>query len=185
MGRGQLAALVDQLERIFRVVHPTPANFQVFGHEIRNLLILASTEVEAHSKGILKANGAESTSTNDYVKLLSAMKLDEYAIFLSLSPWLEPIKPFGGWDCSSPTKSLPWYDAYNAVKHDRESSFERATLINAIQAVCAIAVLLVAQFGKRGLWGYLELREVPKWSGSEIYPLPGPNGSFTPKPYSF
>ncbi|WP_143046682.1 hypothetical protein [Bradyrhizobium erythrophlei] len=27
-----------------------------------------------------------------------------------------------------PSQDLEWYDAYNAVKHDRENSFERATL---------------------------------------------------------
>ena len=88
-----------------------------------NVLLLAATEVEAHWKGILKANRAKCDSTKDYVKLLPAMKLDEYAIGVPFYPWLNPIRPFLGWTTDGSTKSLSWYDAYNAVKHDREAAF--------------------------------------------------------------
>jgi hypothetical protein len=149
-GRGQLVALREQLERIFRTVHPIEKNFDTYGHDIRNLLILAATEVEAHWKGILKANGVEGGSTKDYVKLLDAMKLDEYAVKLPFYPWLAAIKPFYGWSSAAPTQSLTWYDAYNAVKHDRETLFERGTLFHAIEAVCGCAVITFAQFGRSG-----------------------------------
>ena len=52
--------------------------------------------------------------------------LTEFEIILPLYPWLDPIWPFRGWDASHPTQSLPWYDAYNAAKHDRESHFDKA-----------------------------------------------------------
>jgi hypothetical protein len=188
---GQLRALREQLERIFRTVHPAKKNFETYGHDIRNVLILASTEVEGHWKGILKANGARNETTKDYVKLLPAMKLDEYAITLPFYPWLEPIRPFLGWQQSLPTQSLRWYDAYNAVKHDRETSFERGTLLDALQAVCGVAVLLFAQFGKREFHNereinsFFQLTETPQWDGSEVYPVPGPNGSFIPKQFPF
>lgn len=54
---GQLHALIQELQEICMVVHPISNNFATFGHEIRNILIIASTEVEAHWKNILKANG--------------------------------------------------------------------------------------------------------------------------------
>jgi hypothetical protein len=43
-------------------------------------------------------------------------------------------------------KRLVWYDAYNASKHDRHSSFRSATLNNLIDAVCGLLVILSAQF---------------------------------------
>jgi len=178
-GRGQLVALREQLERIFRTVHPIDKNFDTYGHDIRNLLILAATEVEAHWKGILKANGAGGASTNEYVKLLPAMKLDEYAVRLPFYPWLAPIKPFQGRSNAAPTKSLTWYDAYNAVKHDREALFEQGTLYRAIEAVCACAVIMFAQFGRSGfhdsrqLMTFFHLTEVPKWDVTEVYVLSG------------
>lgn len=174
-GRGQLVALREQLERIFRVVHPTPKNFGSYGHEIRNLLILAATEVEAHWKGILKANGQQARDTNDYVKLLRAMKLNEYAVKLPFYPWLDAVKAFQGWSNSAPTKSLVWYDAYHAVKHDRETDFEQGTLLRAIEGVCGCAVMMFAQFGTYGFHyrqeinSFFELVEAPKWDLNDVY----------------
>jgi hypothetical protein len=193
-GRAQLVALQEQLERIFRTVHPIEKNFEAYGHDIRNLLILAATEVEAHWKGILKANGVKGESTNDYVKLLPAMKLDEYAVGLPFYPWLAPIKPFRGWSATGPTKSLGWYDAYNAVKHDRETLFEKATLYNAIEAVCACAVITFAQFGmsafhdSRQLMTFFHRVEVPKWDPTEVYVVWRAEAStrgYRPVPYPF
>jgi hypothetical protein len=48
---GQLHTLIQQLQEICRVVQPIDQNLDAFGHEIRNLLIIACTEVEAQWKG--------------------------------------------------------------------------------------------------------------------------------------
>ena len=47
---GQLHALIGELEQICRVVHPTEANFSAFGHEIRNFIIIACTEVRRRER---------------------------------------------------------------------------------------------------------------------------------------
>jgi hypothetical protein len=175
VGRGQLVVLKQQLEGIFRTVHPVERNFLAYGHDIRNLLILAATEVEAHWKGVLKANNSSGSSTNDYVKLLPAMKLDEYALRLPYYPWLGPVMPFKNWDRSRSTQSLEWYDAYNAVKHNREEEFERGTLIHTIEAVCACAIMTFAQFGYTGytyreeIASFFQLETAPTWSPEETY----------------
>jgi hypothetical protein len=59
IARGQLVALAGQLGRICQTVHPEPGTFKTYGHDIRNLLILACTEVEAHWRGVLEANGMQ------------------------------------------------------------------------------------------------------------------------------
>lgn len=188
--RGQLVALREQLERIFRVVQPAPQNFDAYGHEIRNLLLLAATEVESHCKGVLKANGRIADNTNEYVKLAAAMKLDEYAVRLPFYPWLDPVRPFQGWSHLDPTKSLPWYAAYHAVKHNRESEFEKGTLLRALEGVCGCAVMLFAQFGTHGFHyreqinSFFELAEAPKWDVSEVYAQPHAVIQ-VPKPYPF
>ncbi len=168
---GQLAALKEQLERICRVVHPTPENFAAFGHETRNLLILASTEVETQWKGILRAHGAKSENTKSYVKLAPALRLSEYRIALPFYPTLQPFRPFENWNLASttPTKDLHWYDAYNAVKHDRENE-------NALQAVAAYVVMICSQFGwhfsmseRYDLRSYFNLAAAPAWEPSDGY----------------
>jgi hypothetical protein len=162
-GRGQLMALRYQLENIFRTDHPVRENFNAFGHDIRNPLILASTEVEAHWKGVLAANGVKGRNSKDYVKLSEPLKLRGYAVELPFYPWLEPIRPFADWTPSCTlTKDLGWYDAYQAVKHDRENQFNRATLANALQSVCGCAVMLFAQFGSTGF--HYRKRSIPSLS---------------------
>ncbi|HTV67607.1 MAG TPA: hypothetical protein VMF90_03625 [Rhizobiaceae bacterium] len=194
--RGQLTVLVRQLSRICQTVQPVPANFSSFGHDVRNLLILACTEVESHWRGVLVANGKQGDrfTTLDYVLLKDAMHLDEYAVTFPNYPWLPSVKPFAGWGSTgAPTQELKWYDAYNAVKHNRETEFARATLGHAFDAVSACAIMLAAQFGlSDGLGERSEVRDffaisAPRWPWSEVYISPYGRGSegWNAVPYPF
>jgi len=197
IARGQLTALMRQLDRICQTVHPTQATFAAFGHDIRNLLILACTEVESHWRGVLIANGVtrDRFSTNDYVKLCAAMRLDSYAVSFPSYPWLAPVSPFAGWGTTGkPSQELGWYGAYNAVKHNRETEFERGTLEQAFAAVTACAIMMVAEYGiPAGLGQSSELRTffnfsaTPTWPLSEvyIYPYGEGHGDWTAVIYPF
>lgn len=175
---GQLHALIVQLEQVCRVIHPKIDNFSAYGHDLRNILLVACTEVEAQCKSILRTNGRkenEARSMTDYFLLNAAMKLDEYVVSLSYCPWLEPLKPFQGWLSDKPSQSLPWYNAYNQVKHDREAYFSQATLGNALSAVTACFVMLCAQYGRHfalsgeaGERAFFNLIGSPDWPPSEI-----------------
>jgi hypothetical protein len=175
---GQLYALIQELQTICRVVHPVPANFQASGHEIRNLLILACTEVEAQWKGALTANGAKAKTRDDYVKLSAVMKLGEYKVSLPWFPWMDPIAPFENWvpTAKNIQQNIPWYIAYNAVKHDRENSFHEGTLKDVFHALTACFVMLCAQYG----WDFARRPEqagdsffllvgTPVWGPTDIY----------------
>jgi hypothetical protein len=102
--------LIEQLKLICQTVHPEGENLNAFGHDIRNLLILACTEIEAQWKNILAGNSyARSERMNirdDYAKLLAAMKLNEYQVELTWYPWIGTIRPFEAWATSG---SLVWY----------------------------------------------------------------------------
>lgn len=175
----QVRFLVEMLNVIFQAVHPVADNMACFGSSIRNLLILACTECEAQWRGVLQANGHSATSQNfttkDYVKLLPAMRLNEYAVKLNHYPWLPEVAPFSNWNTSKPTQTIGWYDDYNAVKHDRENAFHRANLESAINAIAAVWIMVAAQFGIHGmrefddLFRYFHLERVPLWRYSEVY----------------
>lgn len=179
MARGQLKALTRQLDRICQTVHPIEETLSIYGHEIRNLLILACTEVEMHWRGILHVNGVDQTryNTQSYVKLQGAMKLGEYAVRFPAFPWLATVCPFGGWgNTGKPTQELPWYDAYNATKHNREGEFAKATLAHAFQAISACVVMMAAEFGTAAgldddaeLNSFFQLASVPAWPLRDVY----------------
>jgi len=177
----QVRSLIARLEAILTVIHPTEDNLDVYGNEIRNLLILASTEVETQWRTVLvnnryKIGSKDRLSTNDYVKLADAMRLPEYAFTFRLFPFVQDVTPFK--DCSaagSPTKDLPWYDAYNKVKHDRTGNFHEAKLSHAMSAIVACWTMIAAQFGSSGmrelgdLNNYFVMTRAPRWRFSEVY----------------
>ena len=145
-----LRILLNKLEELFEVVEPTPENLTVYGHKIREILLLACMEVESSWSAVLKENGystnGQPLTTRDYVKLLVPMLLDSYELTLQQYPHFPSFYPFKNWDVNHPTQSLEWYDAYNKTKHDREENLKFATLNNSVQAVGAAVVMIHAQF---------------------------------------
>jgi hypothetical protein len=175
--QNQLNSLTRQLEAICRVVQPSPLTLNVYGHEIRNLLILAATEVEMHWRGILVANGLvrESYATTHYVKSADPLRLREYRVSFYPFPDIAATQPFLGWAPEKPTASLGWYAAYNGVKHNRENEFAKATLERVFEALAACVVMLVAQFGRTALTSDLSIFfeiEEPDWPLEEMYLSP-------------
>jgi hypothetical protein len=191
---GQLHAFIEELDQICRVIHPDGCNLRMYGHATRNILILACTEVEAHWRKILKDNGYKRNgrlNTTDYVNLLSALRLDQYVVNLNYYPWLPTITPFDGWKNSNATKSIPWYHAYNQVKHDREGHFPEATLERALTAVTACFVMLCAQYGldfalqgKEAERAFFQLIRTPQWEPFEFY-VPAFDKSYQAQNYPF
>lgn len=189
----QLAVLMRALDRICETVHPSAENMAAFGHDIRNLLVLASMEAEAQWRGILAANGvtADRLTTADYVKLLAPMRLAAYRVRLTAYPWLAGIAPFATWAPAAPTKSLGWYDAYNLTKHDRETAFSTATLEHAITAVFAVVVMVLAQYGSPYALGQrTELSDrfafdcLPEWDPGDVYIYPyDDTAGWSPTPF--
>lgn len=190
----QLTILTDELNSIFKTLHPAKENYKSYGHNLRNLLILACTEVEAQLKGIIKSNSQNNKNiynTKDYFKLKEILKLDQYSVGFNYYPSINLCSPFKNWKEDSPTKSLRWYDSYNAVKHDREGSFHRANLIDTINAVSALAILIIAQYGmKTSYWNerignYYNFHDVPVWNLLDYYLPPFKNTSWRIKPLNF
>jgi hypothetical protein len=186
---GQLHALIQQLEQVCRVVHPERTNFQGYGHEIRNILILACTELESQWKAILSAHQTKAKNTTHYGKLCAAMKLAEYAVEYPYYPWMPERCPFQGW--KSGTNDLPWYAAYNNVKHNRDENFPHASLDNAFEALTAFFIMLCAQYGwDFALTGdaasraFFRLKSYPQWALSEHY-LPSYTGELKKRTYTF
>lgn len=187
--RSQLTILLRRLETICQTIQPSEKNLEAYGHEIRNLLILASTEVEMHWRGIIFANGETESrlSSRAYSRLIEPLRLAEYVVAFRDYPDLVPIRPFEGWSKADPTASLPWYDAYNGAKHNRELEFERATLRATFAAVSGCLSLVVAQFGPTALSAELAQMvtiETPTWPMKDRYMglIDGPEWIAVPHP---
>ncbi|HCM9101086.1 TPA: hypothetical protein N5K71_003097 [Enterobacter hormaechei subsp. steigerwaltii] len=146
-----LRNLITKLDELFLYIEPSSHGLQAYGHKCRELLILACTEVENHWVSLIKRSNLQNSSgryvTRDYVRLLNPCLLKEYKISYKNHFGLRDFNPFTGWDSANPTISLTWYDAYNKTKHDRNTSFNYATLENVLDAIAACIVMYCVKYG--------------------------------------
>jgi len=173
-------AVQDSLDSLLYVVEPSETNFESYGHKIRELLILACTEVEYLLLRVLMENGypqQKTYKTIDYIHCLPILKLNEYKVVLGQYPNLKVFQPFANWSKQSPTQTLEWYDAYNSVKHNRGGSLKNANFKNLLDAIAAIHILLEAQYGKNIFHKWTQYKDAksvfesiarPTWQPSEI-----------------
>ena len=169
-----------RLRELFTHIEPDHTNDGVYGIQGRELLILACTEVESAWKSVMKSNGYSAVDdrwkTQDYFTLNRQMRLNEWCVKLSAHPQYGVIRPFENWAATSPTQSIRWYDVYNAVKHDRESSLPKATFRWVIESTAALFVMIVAQFGEEHVDRLSAVQpdefvtdSTPQWDLSELY----------------
>ena len=52
--------------------------------------------------------------------------------------------PFNAW--GSTNAGLPWFQGYNAAKHDRHGNFKLANFENLVDSIAGLVVLLSSQF---------------------------------------
>lgn len=190
-GLNQLAVLVDELKKITRTVEPHHENLKTYGHELRNLLLLICTEVEAQLRGIYDAsykqiNNDQQLRMKDYRALNEALRMEGYEVHYSLYPHLAPYRPFSYWMLTKAKPLLKWYNSYNAVKHDREKKFSEASLDNVLEALAGLACLFVAQYGMRiPYWDqtvgeFFSFSRTPEWNVHEFYLPPFKGEDWTP-----
>lgn len=146
-----LFLLFQKMIAIFSYIEPADRNLCCYGHRLRALIILASTEFENQCRHILRANHISPQGNDyiskDFVKLNIPAHLTDYEVKFKPYADLHPFKPFDDWNENQPTKSLIWYDKYNHVKHDRGNGFADASLETALNAIAANIILYAVRFG--------------------------------------
>ncbi|MGQ0611853.1 MAG: hypothetical protein ACT4N9_12200 [Paracoccaceae bacterium] len=154
---------------ILEYVEADDQNANTFGYRIHELLMRTFVEVEANFKAILRENLFTCTrrwTMDDYSRVENSHRLSGYQVLLPT--WRGSVgefRPFGAW---SESKPLPWYDAYNASKHDRHESLINANLRMLVQAIGGLVVLLTAQFSEEDFSGspgtlLVEGSSIHKW----------------------
>lgn len=149
----QYELILDDLLNLFKYIEPVPKNYNTYGHVIRNIILLACTEVENLFKSFLKEHDYNFTrrlSMNNYRIINEYLHLEKAYAYFPRYTKCSFQRPFEAWKENKP---LPWYSAYNDLKHDREEHYEKATFENAILSVAAIGIILVRMYGQgNSLW---------------------------------
>lgn len=143
--------IIRDLYELFNYVEPNDVNLNTYSHRLYELLLRTATEFEANCKGILDSNGYVKTgggnlNITDYFKIENAANLSGYEV--TFERWPNHVfKPFDAWN-TGVFASLPWYQGYNHVKHNRFSHFSEANLENVMNAIAALLCILHAQIGE-------------------------------------
>ena len=141
----------DLLE-LLDYIEPADQNLDCYSYRIHELHTRTCIEVEAHCKAILSENGytnpnktLEWWNVADYRKLNPTHRLSSYEIRMPLWHGTKNTrKPFEAWITQGTL--LPWYQAYNAAKHDRHNNFPRSNFESLISSVSGLVAILSAQF---------------------------------------
>lgn len=139
--------LLKDLQELFDYLEPADGNLACYSYRIHALLLRACVEVEANCKAILSENGYSrggDWNMGDYRKIERTHLLSGYEVLIPNWAGTRAIRtPFAAWASDA---KLPWYQAYNATKHDRHMRFAEATFDHLLDACCGLLVILSAQF---------------------------------------
>lgn len=153
-----LFLLFQKMIAIFSYIGPADRNLCCYGHRLRALIILASTEFENQCRHILSANHISPKGNDyiskDFVKLNIPAHLTDYEVKFKPYADLYSFRPFDHWNENQPTKSLKWYDKYNRVKHDRGNDFVDASLETSLNAIASNIILYAIRFGSYLLFNF-------------------------------
>jgi hypothetical protein len=175
----------NDLQLIFEYLEPSDECRTAYSYRIHALLMRTCIEVEANFKAILEENNftpppKRSLNMTDYRKVDATHHLSSYEVMLSIWNGTRPIlKPFEPWKAArglpNPNGlSLPWYQAYNASKHDRQDEFKKANLGNLVIAVAGLLVLVSSQFRGQDFGAGSPALEL---SGHDYHPMEASIGS--------
>jgi len=139
--------LLKDLQELFDYIEPADRNLSCYSYRVHELLLRTCVEVEANCKAILTENSYTKSgdmNMGDYKKINVSHRLSSYEVRMPFWYGTHSIrKPFSPWATGG---GLPWYQAYNATKHDRHQSFDSATFEQMIDAMGGLIILLSSQF---------------------------------------
>ncbi len=137
--------LDSDLQRLSRYIEIDAANYGVYSVELVRILLAASSEIDVVAKllcsklgtSLTKARGNWTIDNSREVILVAHSQLPTLAVTvpahgISLLPWQD-------WQQG---KNPAWWQSHNAVKHDRNTSYKDANLINTLNAVAGLFVLV-------------------------------------------
>jgi hypothetical protein len=157
---GSYDILIRDLQAVFEYIEPTDTNERTYSHRLYALYLRAATEFESLCKSYLvstgyvksgtKRNGAAFTSDDwtivDYRKIYTDKELQKYQVgVLIWQPDIKYITPFSDWQGDN---TLSWYRAYNEVKHNRQTKFSNASLLNVLSCLAGLFLLIYRIHGR-------------------------------------
>ena len=138
-------ALEDDLQDCAQYVHFDKSNFNTYSTEFARILLASASEFDTIAKPLCKEINPdrEVGSIGDYREVI----LDKYPRMpeteIQVPRYQLSLEPWANWYDG---KNPEWWRSYNAVKHERNEHFEKATLGASLRALSGLLVGLMYWF---------------------------------------
>ena len=117
-------------------------NGKTFSNEFAKLLLLSASEFEEIAKALCSESGhAVSNKANITEISKTILYLYPSIINSKINTSYQITTPLAEWSVTGPNSGLPWWKAYNKIKHDRTNNFESANLNNCLNVLASLMVL--------------------------------------------
>ncbi len=133
-------------------VELSESNYRAYSDVYAMLIQTIGAELDNLFKEYCNLDKAERHTISNYVREIDREESDENAMNhaklypfrnqeITVKPYGIIIKPFENWDCSCPCKSLAWWEAFDAIKHNRIDNKKMANQENCLNILGALFFL--------------------------------------------
>ncbi len=152
-------ALEKNLEVLSRYNEFTESNFMCYSLEISRILFSVASEVDMAAKQLcIKINPTSTASDiNQYRDEIKAALPSLHSFRATIPRFGLQLTPWSNWN--DVTGIPDWWTAYNKVKHQRNTHYDRGNLKNCLNAIAGLFVII--------LYVYQEKAE-----NAELVPIP-------------
>ena len=167
--------LEERFENSIRYVELNEDNLSTYSIDFVNQLQMIGSEIDVIMKSMSGFSSDDRKCISDYAPII----LSDYSDIVNQEVKARDIlrKPFKGWNTESTASSLPWWNAYNHVKHGRDGHFKEANLENTLCSLMALYMLEKMYFKKLADEGGLpdalkkesELFSISGWKTNSYY----------------
>lgn len=127
-------------------------NGSVFSNEFAKLLMLSASEFEVIGKSLCTESGRTIRSNANIISITKEiLSIFPHIGETSITTPYQTIQPLKNWrigkvlnkngSYNDTVEGIPWWKAYDKIKHNRRESFENANLQNSVDAIASLMVL--------------------------------------------
>lgn len=116
-------------------------NRRTFSNEYASLMQIICAELDSFFKVYCGFKPDDRKTINDYATSVLASYPNIVAQEISVYDNKFIIKPFDGWNTTTPAESLDWWMAYNNIKHSRVANKKVASQIKTLKALAALFLI--------------------------------------------
>lgn len=135
----------SDLIRLSRYIEFDTTNYNTYSVELSRILLAAGSEIDVMMRQLCVAidNTSTDKTMKTYAKRILSKEPDIVSMKVFISDYDIELSPFNEW---TSTRNPQWWIAYNQVKHNRDNSFNMASLKNVLDIVSALFIIEILYY---------------------------------------